>query len=214
MAPRSSLAVVAVRKWKMSEEGTRGSGVIGPNAILQLLPVLERFGGPAWRAEILALAGILDLPDGTRMIPEADAARLHRQLRWNEPDLAPLLAAEAGVGTANYILAHRIPTAAQWLLKALPKEPAARLLSRAIARHAWTFVGSGRLDVVDPWTYAIWDNPLIKGEQSNTCLCDWHAGVFARLYQELVSARCLCTETSCGAQDAKTPCRFEIRLAT
>jgi divinyl protochlorophyllide a 8-vinyl-reductase len=197
----------------MSEEVAAQSGVIGPNAILQLLPVLDRFGGPTRRAEILALAGILDLPDGTRMIPEADAARLHRQLRWTEPGLAPVIAAEAGVGTANYILAHRIPTAALWLLKALPTGPAARLLSRAIARHAWTFIGSGRLDVVDPWTYDIWDNPLIKGEQSATCLCDWHAGVFARLYQELVNARCRCTETSCGARDARAPCRFEIRLA-
>lgn len=195
----------------MSREGVNPPGVIGPNAILQLLPVLDRLGGPERRTQILTKAGIFEVPDGNSMIPETDAARLHHQLRLSEPKMAPVLAAQAGLETANYILRHRIPTPAQWVLKALPKGLAARLLSRAIAQHAWTFVGSGQLDVIDPWTFEIQNNPLIKGEQSDTCLCDWHAAVFAQLYQTLVARTCVCAETCCGAQRRGNPCRFEIQ---
>lgn len=195
----------------MSEDVRQTSGLIGPNAILQLLPVLDRIGGPDRRAQILAAAGIFELPDGQSMIPEGDAARLHRQLRAEEPELAPALSAKAGVETANYILANRIPRPAQWVLKALPKRAAARLLSKAIGQHAWTFVGSGQLERPDAWTYQIRGNPLIKGEHSDTCLCVWHAAVFERLYQVLVAPECTCVEVTCGAQGRDDLCRFEMR---
>ncbi|MBY5934577.1 bacteriochlorophyll 4-vinyl reductase [Tateyamaria omphalii] len=195
----------------MSEDAHRPPGVIGPNAILQLLPLLDRIGGPERRAQMLAAAGIFDVPDGSCMIPEGDAARLHQQLRKEEPDLAPCLSSVAGYETANYILTHRIPRPAQWVLYTLPPAPAARLLSRAIEKHAWTFVGSGRLHVPDAWTFEISDNPLIRGERSAGCLCHWHAAVFARLYQALVSPSCTCEECRCGAQSGGGPCRFEVR---
>ncbi|PWJ19335.1 bacteriochlorophyll 4-vinyl reductase [Jannaschia seohaensis] len=194
----------------MSEDVRSGPALIGPNAILQMLPVLDRLGGPERRGQILARAGIFDLPDGTRMIPETQAAQLHRTLRQEEPILAPALAGEAGRATADYILAHRIPRPAQLLLRVLPAGPSAALLSRAIARHAWTFVGSGRFRVVDPMTFEIADNPLVAGERSEGCLCHWHAAVFARLYHVLVAADATCTETSCGAHSPGHPCRFEL----
>ncbi|OAN71328.1 bacteriochlorophyll 4-vinyl reductase [Jannaschia sp. EhC01] len=187
--------------------------MIGPNAILQMLPVLDQWGGQEGRARILAAAGIDQVPDGTRMIPEEDAARLHRQLRHDAPERAALMAAEAGRRTADYILAHRIPRPAQHVLKALPPFAAARLLSKAISRNAWTFVGSGTLHVRDAWTFEIEANPLIAGEVSEHCLCDWHAGVFGHLYQTLVTPRATCTEVSCGAQAPGTLCRFEVRRA-
>ena len=55
--------------------------LIGPNAVLQLLPEIERIGGEARVAQMLAEAGIFDVPDGTKMIPEGAAARLHQVLR-------------------------------------------------------------------------------------------------------------------------------------
>lgn len=185
-------------------------GLIGPNAVLQLLPILERLGGPEGRARMLAAAGIFEVPDGRSMIPEADAARLHHQLRCEEPEMAAALTAHAGRETGNYILRHRIPPSAQRVLKALPKWAASRLLSRAIAQHSWTFVGSGQLKVVDPWTFEITDNPLIRGEASDACLCTWHASVFAQLYRTLVAPDSTCTETCCGAQRGGNPCRFEL----
>lgn len=210
MEQKFAPAVAATSKWRTPEDAPRDAGLIGPNAILQLLPVIDHFGGPERLARLLSAASIREVPNGDAMIPEADAARLHRQLRLEEPDLAPRLAARAGRETANYILAHRIPRPVQWMLKALPKGPSARLLSRAIAQHAWTFVGSGRFYVRDPWCFEIEDNPLIRGETSTDCLCHWHVAVFERLYQSLVAPSCQCLETHCAAQGPDNICRFQL----
>lgn len=211
MGPTSKPAAAVTRKWRTPRDARASTGLIGPNAILQMLPVLDVYQGPKWRAHLIAEAGLKTLPDGSRMIPEGDAARLHRHLRQAAPQDAADLAARAGVGTANYILAHRIPAPVQWLLRVLPEIPAADLLSRAIAKHAWTFAGSGAFRVIDPWTFEIRNNPLIAGETSCNCLCHWHAAVFSQLYHRLVTRDCTCSEVTCGAQGADVPCRFEIR---
>ena len=162
------------------------------------------------RSRLLASAGVFEIPDGRSMIPETEAARLHRQLRMDEPDLAPGLASLAGVETANYILANRIPKPAQWALKALPARPAARILSRAIEKHSWTFAGSGIFRVLDPWTFEIENNPLVAEETNSGCLCHWHVAVFQQLYQALVARPCQCTETRCGAQSHGNTCHFSL----
>ncbi|MFP7673401.1 bacteriochlorophyll 4-vinyl reductase [Marivita sp. S0852] len=196
----------------MSEAAHTGA-VIGPNAILQLLPQIERIGGEERVAQMLAQAGIFDVPDGSHMIPETDAMRLHQVLRREEPELAPQLAAKAGRETANYILAHRIPNLAQYVLKALPAGLAARALSAAIAKHAWTFAGSGNFRVVSPWRFEIAQNPIVRGEHSDTPLCHWHAEVFARLYQVLVHPSCTCREISCCAAQSDGVCTFAVTRA-
>ncbi len=186
-------------------------GRIGPNAVLQLVAVLERAGGAALRDRLLEAAGIGALPDGSGLIDEARAARLHQALRRLMPGRAPALLAEAGRATADYILAHRIPGPARMALRALPAPLAAPVLARAIARHAWTFAGSGRFEVAArrPLVFALHDNPLVRGETAGHCLCHWHAAVFARLFQVLVSRRAEARETCCCAQGAPA-CRFEV----
>lgn len=184
--------------------------MIGPNAILQLVAVLERHAGPERAAHLLADAGLAGPPDGENMIPEADAARLHRRLRLEFTARAPDLARDAGFATGDYILAHRIPRAAQAVLKLLPPPLAARALSMAIARHAWTFAGTGTFRVVDPWTFEIDHNPLIRGERGPAPRCHWHAAVFERLYATLVHRDARCIETRCGAQPGPDTCRFEL----
>ena len=159
---------------------------------------------------MLDLAGVEEVPDGTSMIPEEEAARLHRVMRIRAPEAAPELALLSGTGTADYILAHRIPRLAQSVLKALPAPLAARALTAAIRKHAWTFAGSGRFEPQSPWTFDIHDNPLIRGETSDTPLCAWHAAVFERLYRVLVAPDCRCVETRCHAQHGHDRCRFEI----
>jgi divinyl protochlorophyllide a 8-vinyl-reductase len=202
--------VVAARnRWRTSEDVPNGA-LIGPNAILQLLPQIERIGGSAQVARMLADAGVTQVPDGSHMIPEGDAARLHQLLRREAPEVAPQMASEAGRATADYILAHRIPKPAQTILRILPATLAARALSKAIAKHAWTFAGSGVFRVVSPWCYEIAQNPIVRGEHSVTPLCHWHAAVFARLYQVLVHPDCTCRETTCCAACNGTVCRFEI----
>jgi divinyl protochlorophyllide a 8-vinyl-reductase len=181
---------------------------IGPNAILQLLPVLEAQLGIEKTRALLNQAGLKALPDGLSMIAEEDAARLHQAVRHLAPEQASAILYQAGIRTADYILAHRIPKLAQHLLRILPAFLAARALSRAIAQHAWTFAGSGQFRVVTPWQFEIAHNPLIHGEHSDTCLCAWHAAVFERLYRMLVSRHARCEETSCGAHNGAGFCTF------
>ncbi len=171
MVPKSRPAVVVINKWRMSEDVHAQQGLIGPNAVLQMLPVLDQVVGPARRKEIVAASGLRSVPDGTQMIPEDDAARLHAQVRRDEPSLAAFISQQAGTATARYILKNRIPRAVQMLLKVLPAGASAKLLSQAIEKHAWTFAGSGQFHVVDPMTFEIIDNPLIKGEASPHALC-------------------------------------------
>jgi divinyl protochlorophyllide a 8-vinyl-reductase len=189
-------------------------GRIGPNAVLQLLPVVEERLGAARVGPLLAAAGLGGPPDGTAMIPQGEAVRLHRAVRAAEPVSWPGLLAEAGARTADYILANRIPAPARTVLRLLPAGPAAHLLSGAIARHAWTFAGTGRFRAVDAWTFEIAGNPFVGEETSAHPLCVWHAAVFEGLYCSLVSERCRCREVRCGAQQgAGGVCRFAIRLA-
>lgn len=188
----------------------RKPGLIGPNAILQLLPVLEQAGGVALRDQVLASAGLMGPPSDAGMMPEGPAARVHQALRAIEPDMAPSLAWAAGVRTADYIMAHRIPRAAQVVLRLLPAKAAGPLLTKAIAKHAWTFAGSGVFSVVGPLTFEIADNPIVRGEHSEVPLCDWHRAVFETLFRRLVDDRLRCEEETCCAMGASA-CRFVLR---
>ena len=188
--------------------------LIGPNAILQLLPQIERTGGAARVAQMLAEAGVFEVPDGTRMIPEGDAARLHQLLRRDEPDLAPRLSAAAGRATGDYILAHRIPKPVQWVLRALPAGLAARSLAHAITKHAWTFAGSGAFATRGAWQFEIAHNPIVRGEHSSRPLCHWHAAVFEQLYRTLVHPKATCRETTCCAMPGCNTCQFELTIGT
>lgn len=187
------------------------TGLIGPNAILQMLPVLETQCGQVRTHALVAQAGLPTVPDGSAMIPETDAAHLHRAVRQLEPARACDILREAGERTADYILAHRIPRAAQIVLKCLPAPLAARLLAGAIAHHAWTFAGSGRFRVLTPWRFEIAHNPLIAGEHSDRPLCDWHAAVFEKLYRTLVAKNAVCVEETCGAQNGGHLCIFSLK---
>jgi divinyl protochlorophyllide a 8-vinyl-reductase len=184
---------------------------IGPNAIHQLVAVLDLREGRAVRDRLCAAAGIVPPPPDAGMWPEVQAAALHRAVRDALPERAPLLLEAAGTATADYILAHRIPRPAQWLLRLLPRGPAARILGRAIAAHAWTFAGSGtfRIGAGTPLAFEIRDNPLIAGEQAEAPLCAWHAAVFRRLFARLVWPGVAVQETACAAR-GDACCRFEL----
>jgi divinyl protochlorophyllide a 8-vinyl-reductase len=195
----------------MGPRAAAGGGLIGPNAILQMLPVLEREGGPALRDRLLRAAGLTAPPPDTGMMPEGPAARLHQALRRDLPEDAARIAAEAGRATGDYILAHRIPQRAQGLLRRLPAPVASWMLTRAIAQHAWTFAGSGRFEVGSgrPLSFRIHDNPVVRGERADAPLCHWHVAVFERLFTELVHPSIRVRETACCAMGARA-CEFVV----
>lgn len=184
---------------------------IGPNAVLQLVPVLQDACGPAETAALLAAAGLAGPPATTGLMDEAPAIALHRAVRAAFAGRSEAMLSDAGRRTAAYILAHRIPPAARALLRALPPRLAGPLLARAIARHAWTFAGSGQfvLESTRPATFAIHANPLVRGEAAPRPLCHWHRAVFATLFRRLVDPASDCRETACCAAGSIS-CRFQI----
>lgn len=183
---------------------------IGPNAVLQHLPVLDAELGVAWRGALLHLADVREPPATAGMLDEVAVARLHHAVRLFVPDRAAAIQRAAGLATGEYILANRIPRAAQMLIRALPAPLGARVLSAAIARHSWTFAGSGRFRVRGhaPLCFEIADNPLAQ-RASDHPVCDWHSAVFERLFSALVWPDARVAEVSCCATGAPS-CRFII----
>lgn len=181
---------------------------IGPNAIWQTLSVLDRYEGSAIRERVMARAGVAVPPAQSGMIPETDAAAVHRAVYLELPDRGAGLLRLAGLATGDYILRHRIPPLAQRLIRALPAPLGARLLAAAIARHAWTFAGSGAFRVVKgrPLVFEVTDNPL-RDPDGHACV--WHAAVFERLFARLVWPSVMVREVECQAQGGAV-CRFEL----
>jgi divinyl protochlorophyllide a 8-vinyl-reductase len=173
--------------------GRRKPGaLIGPNAVLKAVEVMEERLGRAETAAILADAQIARLPSGEHMIPEVDALRLHRWLALHDPMGAFVIAEEAGARTADYIIANRIPRAVVWLLRRLPPPLAAPLLMAAIRKHAWTFVGAGAFAARDSWHFTIDRSAANDSFPPPDSLFHWYAAVFTRLYRELVGSECTC----------------------
>ena len=186
------------------------AGRIGPNAILQLIDVLERRGEFDLCRSVLAEAGVARPPRDAGMLPEADCAKVHQALRRVSP-LAEGLLEEAGLATGDYILAHRIPKLAQRVLRLMPGGLAAPILTKAIARHSWTFAGTGefREDSSRPLVVSVARNPLVAGWRAETPQCIWHVAVFRRLYGRLVWPGVRVREVACCAC-GDPECRFEI----
>jgi divinyl protochlorophyllide a 8-vinyl-reductase len=191
------------------------SGRIGPNAIIRVAESLPAHVGPSATRQLFEAAGLahyLQEPPES-MVDEAEVRRLHevmrRELGW---PLARDVERDAGVRTARYLLAHRIPLVAQRLLKVLPASVAARMLLAAISRHAWTFAGSGEFSarVGRPVVLTIRRNPMCVGLHGDAPACDFYAATFEGLFSALVHPRARVVETQCTAQGAPA-CVFEVR---
>lgn len=188
-----------------------GQARIGPNAITQLVAVLDRVEGRAVRDQVMAAAGVAVPDPALGMVPEGEAAAVHLALRMALPERAEGLLRLAGLATGSYILRHRIPRLAQWMIRALPARLGARVLAGAIARHSWTFAGSGAFRIVGwrPLTFEVAGNPLMAGLRADHPLCHWHAAVFERLFARLVWRGCVVREVACVAAGDGV-CRFEV----
>lgn len=185
---------------------------IGPNAVTQLAAALENGCGRATADAVFAEANLIAYrtTPPAQMVPQAHAVALHRALYHALPrGEAEALAFEAGVRTADYLLAHRIPKPAQALMRVLPTRLAAGMLLRLMAAHAWTFAGSGEVRVHGGRVCRI----EIRANPLATAPCEWHRGVFQRLFSELVRAPSTVRETACTGTGTPA-CVFEVRFDT
>jgi divinyl protochlorophyllide a 8-vinyl-reductase len=192
---------------------------IGPNAITQVAAALRSCGLAARTDELFAAAGLqhyLREPPSS-MVDEREVVRLHDVLRARlTPTDCREIEHAAGVATADYLLARRIPRPVQWLLRWLPAALASRVLLAAIARHAWTFAGSGRFTVdpaAHPWSrhavLRIADCPMCRCSRADAPSCDYYAATFGRLYRALVAPTARATEIECCAR-GDAACVFRV----
>lgn len=198
------------------ESRTGGEPRIGPNALTRMAEALAEQHGDALMYLAFVQAGlehhIRKMP--TRMVDEGDVIRLHAAVRaMLGPDGARVASRRAGVLTAKYLLARRIPRPAQWVLKLLPAAFAAPPLLAAIRRHSWTFAGSGRFTAVSGRTLRmeIGCCPICRGARSEDPICDYYTATFEHLFRALIHPRIEVSETECQAQGAAA-CVFEAKL--
>jgi len=201
--------------------GANTGGQIGPNAITRVAEAMRSHLGEQATAELfgsIQLQSYLAQPPQA-MVPQDDVSRLHARLRAAlGPEEARRIGREAGRRTGDYLLAHRIPRPAQFALRWLPPAIAARILVRAIARHAWTFAGSGTFSFsigsagrgAGSLRLSIASCPLCSRIRADAPACDHYAATFERIFVDLVSARSTVLETDCQASGA-TRCVFEVR---
>jgi divinyl protochlorophyllide a 8-vinyl-reductase len=191
------------------------AGRIGPNAIIRTVEVLRETLGDARTAALLRDAGLdgyeRELPQ--EMVPESEVtslfATLYRELGVRS---AREVAQSSGERTGEYLLANRIPRAAQAALKLLPATLASRGLLAAIRGNTWTFAGSSRVLLTDgrPALVSFSDCPLCRGLSAESSVCHYYASTFERLYRVLVHPGANAAEISCQAAGAPA-CTIEIR---
>ena len=188
------------------------AALIGPDSVLQLIPLLDRHVGREARDRLLEMSGLATLPAREGLMNEQPAAALHQAVRRHHPDEASCVMRTAGALTADHVIERRMPVAALRVLRALPPWLSGPLLANTIEKHAWTFAGSGlfRVRSRDPLILELADNPVVRGEQSEEPVCHWHAAVFQRLFNEIVDPDLRCIETHCVATGAHA-CRFIIQ---
>lgn len=137
----------------------------------------------------------------TEMVDEADVSALHRAAFLHlGPERAARVSRRAGRLTGDYLLENRIPAPAQKLLRLLPRAIAARLLLSAVARHAWTFVGSGRFSYsFAPLRLKLEGAPICHQLRTDDKVCAYFAATFERLFRAILAPDARVEEIECEA---------------
>jgi divinyl protochlorophyllide a 8-vinyl-reductase len=192
------------------------AGRIGPNAITRLAQAITGLRGPGVTREVFAAAGkthYLSHPPQS-MVDEAEVIALHRAARRRLGDHAIVSVAwRAGELTGDYILAHRIPAPVRSVLPLLPARLSGDLLARAVARHAWTFAGSGDFSyrrTPAGLELTVRNSPLTRDLSADAPACHYYAATFQRLFRALTDPDITVVETTCSATGADA-CRFLVK---
>jgi divinyl protochlorophyllide a 8-vinyl-reductase len=189
---------------------------IGPNVIIQVAAASRAILGERFADALVRDATpytLQQLPGD--MIDQREAQAIVRELvgRVGARAAVPVLR-EAGERTADYLLAHRIPRAAQWVMRALPRGMGLSLLLRAMSANAWTFAGSGEFRIVraSPWPLLEFTAcAMCDGMHEDEPMCHFYGGTFERLIRRLIASAATVREVECMAQGGDR-CRFEIAL--
>ena len=189
-------------------------GMIGPNAITRILEALNVVESPQSVRRIFKASGLEAylFKQPTEMVDEREVMRLHRVLHQDlGGDRARYIGRIAGGLTAEYLLRSRIPRPAQIALGYFPTSISSRLLAKAIAKNAWTFVGTGTFLVSHgrPIIFTIRKCPICREQRATAPYCDFYAATFEHLYSRLVNERARVTEVSCQAMGDEE-CKFRI----
>ncbi|WP_373506269.1 bacteriochlorophyll 4-vinyl reductase [Aestuariivirga sp.] len=191
------------------------SGRIGPNAVIRLVEALDAIESRTVTTKLFRSVDlesyVVTPPD--KMVAEDEVTVLHRKLRHDMgAERAASVSWIAGLRTADYLLANRIPKPVQRLLKILPRRIAGFILLKAIGSHAWTFAGTSRFTwrMGPPIELAFEDCPLCRYDEAASPCCQYYAATFEHLFRELIDADARVVETCCIAAGAEA-CRFEIR---
>lgn len=190
------------------------SARIGPNAIIQTVAALKETCGTARAEEILHAGGLPHLVDHMpdHMVREQEFFSLiHLLLDQVGAEEAMRILERSGHLTGDYVLRHRIPHPFQRLLmwRAVPRQMSLRLLMLAIARSAWTFVGSGqfRFEGGNKCTISITNRT--PDQAIPAAICSFYGGTFAKLVQVLIDAR-LMVECITEGKDDTIRCAYRI----
>lgn len=190
------------------------AGRIGPNAVIRLIEALDQLTDRATTLALFEAAGLaryLARPPED-MVEEAEVALLHRLVEARlGTECSQAAARIAGTRTAEYLLERRIPRFAQTILRLVGPWLASRLLARAIAANAWTFVGTGHFAAQHgrPTLFHIGNCPLCRDRQATGPICTFYAACFQQLYRRLVHPETRVAETTCSAAGAEV-CTFSI----
>ncbi|MDJ0738597.1 MAG: bacteriochlorophyll 4-vinyl reductase [Gammaproteobacteria bacterium] len=191
---------------------------IGPNAITRMAEALTQLADSGFCDALFAECAMQHYraQPPQSMVDERDVIRLHAVARQRLGMAAYRpVARRAGELTGEYVQRHRIPGVVRLSIRALPRSLAMSVLTRAICRHAWTFVGSGSLHYRrsgDAMLIGIEGSPLARGTVGDAPVCDYYAASFERLFRGLVDARLRVDELECAAAGAPR-CVFRVAAA-
>jgi divinyl protochlorophyllide a 8-vinyl-reductase len=193
------------------------AGRIGPNAVTRIAEALASQGGAALCRHVFSTAGLahhLGTPPEA-MVPDEDVARLHQAMIGHLGlAAAAAVSKQAGHLTAEYLLARRIPRAAQIMLGLFPGRFALWMLLKAIGQHAWTFAGAGTFSWRSGTVFrlSIRGGPVSRHIDAECPVCSYYAATFEWLFRRIISQRITVVEIRCEAM-GDPACVFEVRFS-
>ena len=183
---------------------------LGATAIIQTRAALDEQVGVAARRAIFEACGpgVLDDLDPDGMVEARVINALNYEIGAQlGPEAAHAVMKRAGELAGDAFLADRIAKPLQWLLKALPRGLAQRLLMTVIARNAVVFAGQAHIETGSDFI-SVHDNPICLSQVGYSS-CIWHAALFHRVFTILVDPRITIHETECVGWGSEM-CKFEI----